>query len=266
MGILRRQKGALSDVKEAKNKLNLNFLAGTIVKNALANDLLNEEIIDLSVQQAQIINAPIQDEQYIALYNPIKFINKYLNKETIDRAIENNPNIKRILAEFNLDTSYNIESVTSIVMSHLVPTTKMAQKIYRKLGHSINELNYLYLSQAALLHDIGKIFIPSEILNKKGKLNFKEREIIELHNKLSYELLKMTDLNPKVAQLALEHHNYENNLKRSPENQILTISDIYCALREKRPYKNPINDIGAKTILYDMGTKGKFDTKYISYI
>jgi HD-GYP domain-containing protein (c-di-GMP phosphodiesterase class II) len=81
------------------------------------------------------------------------------------------------------------------------------------------ENGYLYLTQAALLHDIGKVFIPSEILNKKGKLTPKEREIVQLHNRLSYEILKTTDLNPKVAQLAYEHHDYEKQVKRTEENQ-----------------------------------------------
>jgi len=134
------------------------------------------------------------------------------------------------------------------------------------MGHNEDEQMYLYLTQAALLHDIGKCFIPSEILNKRGKLTPKERSIIELHNQLSYEILKTTDLNSHVAQLAYEHHDYNKNLKRNHENQALTISDVYCALKEHRPYKKPLSDLCAKTILYDMGTKGSFDTRYINYL
>ena len=134
------------------------------------------------------------------------------------------------------------------------------------MGHKKTDISYLRLTQAALLHDIGKVFIPSEILNKKGKLTFKERSIVELHNKLSYEILKTTNLHPHVAKLTLEHHDYDKNLKRNEENQALTIADIYSALREKRPYKKPINDITARAILYDMGTNGKLDTRYVSYV
>ena len=151
-------------------------------------------------------------------------------------------------------------------MSHLIPTAKRAQKIYLKMGHSKNEINYIRLTQAALLHDIGKVFIPSDILNKKGKLSMKERYIVELHNNLSYEILKTTNLHPSVAQLAFEHHDYDRNLKRNDENQAITIADIYSALREKRPYKKPINDITARAILYDMGANGKLDTRYVSYV
>ena len=82
-------------------------------------------------------------------------------------------------------------------MSHLIPTARKAKETYLNLGHSEKENNYLYLVEAALLHDIGKIFIPPEILNKQGKLSLKERRIIELHNRLSYEILITTKLNPK---------------------------------------------------------------------
>lgn len=212
--------------------------------------------------------APLDDSSFKVLHvgNFAKFIKTYVSKATIEFALENNPNIKAILNEYNLPHTYELENVYSIIMSHLIPCAKVAQKIYLNLGHSKTDDNYVYLTQAALLHDIGKVFIPSSILNKNGKLNAKEREIIELHNKLSFEILKTTDLNSKVIFLALEHHDYEKRVKRTQENQALTVADVYCALREKRPYKKALNDICAKTILYDMGTSGKFDTKYISYI
>ena len=206
------------------------------------------------------------NERDLALMQPVRFIRAYANKEVIDNAIATNPNIEKILKENGLKCEYNLENVNSIIMSHLIPTAKTAQKVYRRLGHNPMENGYLHLTQAALLHDIGKAFIPSEILNKKGKLTPKERLIVQLHNQLSYEILKTTNLNPKVAQLAYEHHDYEKQVKRNEENQALTVSDIYCALKEDRPYKNPITEICARTILYDMATKGSFDTKYISYL
>ena len=138
--------------------------------------------------------------------------------------------------------------------------------MYISMGNSANSEKLSTLYKAALLHDIGKVFIPSEILNKSGKLSSRERATIELHNRLSYEILKTTEVGSDVAKLTYEHHDYDNNLERTPENQTLTISDVYCALREKRPYKKANSDFVAKTILYDMGTNGKFDAGYIKYL
>lgn len=202
----------------------------------------------------------------LALNYPAQFIYRYLNRSTIEQAITVNPNIQKILMQNRLDCEYHLENVNSIIMSHLIPTARKAKETYLNLGHSPNEQNYLYLIEAALLHDIGKIFIPPKILNKRGKLNFNERIIIELHNRLSYEILITTGLNPKVAQLAYEHHNYDKKVKPNDENQVLTMSDIYSALKEDRPYKKAMDNFMTRTILYDMATKGKFDVKYMTYL
>lgn len=237
-----------------------NHFRGVLSKNARLN---NEQVINKEYLNFDSDNKSLFEDN-LALNNPVRFINKYANSAVINKALETNPNIKRILEDYNLPVSFEIQNITSIMMSHLIPTAKITQKIYIKMGHKKEQSDYLRLTQAALLHDIGKAFIPSEILNKKGKLNPKERKIVELHNQLSYEILKTTNLHFNVAKLALEHHNYAKNVKPTQENQALTIADIYCALREKRSYKKSYSDITAKTILYDMGAKGELDSRYIS--
>ena len=238
----------------------IGFNSFALKQNELKQDTFTPASAKQYVSDFQI------NENELALYQPVRFIRKYANANTITNAIAKNPNIERILKENGLTTNFNIENLNSIIMSHLIPTSKTAQKMYCAMGHKTNEANFLYLTQAALLHDIGKVFIPGDILNKKGKLTPRERSIIELHNQLSYEILKTTDLNPKVAQLAFEHHDYDKKVTRSHENQALTISDVFCALKEDRPYKKPISELCAKAILYDMGTKGSFDTRYINYL
>ena len=207
----------------------------------------------------------IKDEE-LALHFPMQFIYKYLNRLTIENAMKVNSNIERILYENGLSKDFYIQNVNSIIMSHLIPTARKAKETYLNLGHSTNEKNYLYLIEASLLHDIGKVFIPPDILNKRGKLSLKERQIIELHNRLSYEILITTSLDPKVAQLAYEHHNYNNDIKPNDENQVLTMADIYSALKEVRPYKKALGNYQTRIILYDMAAKGKFIIKYMSYL
>lgn len=261
---------SFSSSKRAEKNL-LDFENKTLNRTKLNNDVFQAgkdvEKIGLTPKKftSSAISKPISQadkthEEYRA------FIKRYANVISLTNAVNNNPNIKRILEENGLECKMEIENINSILESHLIPCARTVEMMYKKLGHNKNEKDYQTLVQAALLHDIGKAFIPSEILNKKGKLTKAEREIVELHNKLSYEILKTTDLDPKVAQLALEHHDYENNITRSIENQLLTIADCYCALREDRPYKKALSDICAKTILYDMGTKGNFDTRFINYI
>lgn len=268
MGFLERLNGVLQNANKLGEKKSVSksiYFGHDFNSQALKKYNLSQDTVTFLADRKYATEVVVPDSE-LALNQPVRFIKKYVNSKTIENALQQNPKIAKILKENGLSENFNIQNVDSIIMSHLIPTSKVAQKIYTKMGHSYSETEFQYLVQAALLHDIGKCFIPSEILNKRGKLTPRERSIIQLHNQLSYEILKTTDLNPKVAQLALEHHDYDKKLKRSHENQALTIADVYCALKEDRPYKKALSDLCAKTVLYDMGTKGSFDTRYINLV
>ena len=249
MGFLKR----ISDVDSAKS-VKIEYSTNAILKSKISQNAFN--------------NTPTKKDKVnsLALCNPVQFIYKYLNNDVIDNALYGNLNIQNLLNNNHLSYKYRLNNVSSIIASHLVPSARVAHKMYGNLNTQTNVEDGIYLVEAALLHDIGKIFIPENILNKTGKLTSKERRIVELHNKFSYEILKTTSLKPQVARLTLEHHNYDNCFKRTTLNQVLMIADIYCALREVRPYKKALSDLSAKTILYDMGTKGMFDAGYIKYL
>lgn len=261
MGLINRINDVLRKNIESCSKNFKNSLALSGIKTAKLRSEISKYNESYDEQSQNAIY-----HKDLAYSNPVKFILLFLNKEVIQNALEQNPRIAEILDENKLSIEFDIENVNSIIMSHLIPTARTAQKMYCAMGCSKDEQNSVHLYQAALLHDIGKVFIPKEILFKKGKLNFKERAIIELHNILSYEILKTTDLHPDVAKLALEHHNYEKKNVKTRENQTLMIADVYCALREIRSYKKAINDTCAKAILYDMGADGKLDSRYIYYL
>lgn len=101
----------------------------------------------------------------------------------------------------------------------------------------------------AALHDIGKIFIPDEILNKPARLDQKEREIIETHSmKGAGYILNLSNV-PQLAVLAaLEHHirfdgsgypNIGKNWKTNIVSQMISIADTFDAMRSCRPYHDP---------------------------
>lgn len=254
MGLLSSSGSAfLKSANKTKEKNSINKLN----RIALAREAFKHEFLS---------DSQFSPDDLLALNNPVQFIYKYLNQDVIDNAIKTNPEITRLVNDNKLSIKYNLNNVSSIVASHLLPCARMVHRIYFNINKQPLFDDYICLIQAALLHDIGKIFIPEKILFKAGKLSLKERQIIELHNRLSYEILKTTKLKLQVAQLAWEHHDYDNCFKRTPENQALMIADIYSALREARPYKRALNDIAAKTILYDMGANGKFDSGYINYL
>ena len=103
---------------------------------------------------------------------------------------------------------------------------------------------------SAMLHDVGKLFLPVEVLNKPGKLDDKEWELLKEHPVKGAEYLVKTPGVPRMAvNNAYEHHmrfdqrgypGVNSDWQQSLCSQITAISDIYDALRTKRPYREPM--------------------------
>jgi putative nucleotidyltransferase with HDIG domain len=121
------------------------------------------------------------------------------------------------------------------------------------------------LGIAATLHDIGKARIPLSILDKPGRLDPGEEEIMRRHPVTGYELLKdLSGISTEVLDGVRHHHEYldgsgyPDGLK-APEIcdlvRLLTISDIFAALIEARPYRPPMPRQTAYKILCDMDGK-----------
>jgi len=96
------------------------------------------------------------------------------------------------------------------------------------------------------LHDIGKIYVPAEILSRPGKLTPAEFEIIKSHPQQGYEILKDVDFPWPVAQVVLQHHErldgsgYPNGLKGDailPEARIIAVADVVEAMSSHRPFR-----------------------------
>ena len=100
------------------------------------------------------------------------------------------------------------------------------------------------------MHDIGKVGIPSEVLNKPGKLTDEEYELIKSHTTQGYEALKDISIMPELAIGALSHHErpdgrgYPNHLGGDdiPEvARIIAVADCFDAMYSNRPYRRRMN-------------------------
>jgi HD-GYP domain-containing protein (c-di-GMP phosphodiesterase class II) len=117
------------------------------------------------------------------------------------------------------------------------------------------------LEQASMLHDFGKILIPTEILNKPDVLNKNEKEIMDLHSELGYELLKTTGMNSRVLNLVKNHHSPA--AETDTLGQILSVADIYSALRENRSYKSSMSEEDAFSILDQKAKNGEVSAEVV---
>lgn len=102
------------------------------------------------------------------------------------------------------------------------------------------------LGLGAILHDIGKVVVPEDILKKPSKLTSEEYEEIKKHTEYGYEILRQTNVNEEAAQIALYHHEkydgtgYVKGLKSSSIplfSRIVTIADVYDAMSNDRVYQ-----------------------------
>jgi putative nucleotidyltransferase with HDIG domain len=128
---------------------------------------------------------------------------------------------------------------------HCLLVTGIAADFGLSLGLAKPDLERLY--SAAMFHDIGKAKIPLAVLDKHGRLDPRERALIETHPAAGYEVLKgNADISPEILDAVRHHHEYLDGsgypdalcaASISDIVRILTISDIFAALIEHRAYK-----------------------------
>jgi HD-GYP domain-containing protein (c-di-GMP phosphodiesterase class II) len=99
---------------------------------------------------------------------------------------------------------------------------------------------------AAFIHDIGKIAVPSDVLNKPGKLTDIEYSMLQAHCETGYQVLKHLTISWPVAETVLQHHErlngsgYPNGLKEDEiimSSRILGVADVVEAIGSHRPYR-----------------------------
>ena len=191
-----------------------------------------------------------------------------LQKAILERMIELNPSIKKILGEYNIKPNIDIKTLRELADGHMNTTCHIAMGIYSLLSEVLkSDIKADTIKEASMLHDLGKVLIPSKILNKPARLNQKEREIMNIHSTLGYELLKTQKIKTETLDLFKYHHQ---NLKHSgypalncdhnPSDigvQIISTADKYSALREARVYRRKLSRIESLLILYKEVLEGK---------
>jgi len=154
--------------------------------------------------------------------------------------------IKGFRQEINpLSLLASLKSVNEYTFTHVTNVCILTMSQAENLGFVGDHLHSIGI--AALLHDIGKIFIPDEILSKQGVLTSEERRIIETHPVKGARYLMGIDGIPKLAILAaLEHHqkfdgsgypSMKGGWTPNITSQLITIADVFDAMRSRRSYQ-----------------------------
>ena len=128
--------------------------------------------------------------------------------------------------------------------NHQQRVTQLACAIASEMGMLNEQVDGIRI--AALLHDIGKISVPAEILSKPGKLTNNEFNLIKTHSLTGYDILKDIDFPWPIAEVVLQHHErlngsgYPGGLKGNEillAARILAVADVFEAMSSHRPYR-----------------------------
>lgn len=141
----------------------------------------------------------------------------------------------------------SIEAKDQYTRGHCERVADLAAEIARRVGLEDEKVQTIRI--AATLHDIGKIGIPSSVLNKPGKLTNEEFELIKSHSELGYNIISNIKYLDKEAQIMLQHHErpdgkgYPNHLKANEicyEATIIGVVDAFDAMNSSRSYRDPL--------------------------
>lgn len=175
--------------------------------------------------------------------------------------------LRKVLAGTIQAMSLTVEARDPYTSGHQRRVASLARAIAQEMGLSKDVIDGIRL--AGVVHDIGKISVPAEILAKPTKLLDMEYRLIKVHPVAGYDILKEIDFPWPIAQVVLQHHEkldgsgYPQGLKDGQiliEAKIITVADVVEAMASHRPYRPALGVDAAleeieknKGILYDTG-------------
>ena len=154
-----------------------------------------------------------------------------------------------------------LKKYDNYTFTHMVNVSALAMAQARSLnidGPLLREFGF-----AALMHDIGKVHTPLEVLNKPGKLTSDEFDVMKRHVVDGAHILRRTPEMPALAPIVAFEHHLKQDLSGYPENignrklnlctMIVSIADVFDALRSNRPYREGMATVRIRNIMGEQG-------------
>lgn len=214
--------------KPAELKVFLNIIKEVIEKHKEGGLIAPEE--------------PIKKEEiYLTEYSK-RIIGK-LEKKVLDLE-KSKKQVKDLFEEVILTMGKVTEMKDPYTAGHQQRVSKLAVAIAQELDLPQDKIEGIRI--AALLHDLGKICIPTDTLNKLSRLSEIEYSLIKEHPQAGHDILKSIDFSYPVVKIILQHHErlngsgYPQGIKSEeilPEAKIIGVADVVSAMSSHRPYR-----------------------------
>lgn len=222
-------------------------------------------LINKALKQAKLIK--MNKELNVQLAEKLRELEiKHFKLQKVTASLEDSDSIIMAIAN-------TIEAKDVVTNGHINRVAFWSQKIGGRLGLSFDELEIL--RKGAILHDIGKVGIPDEILNKPGALTKEEFDIMKTHTIIGEKIIKSLKSFENIRSIIKHHHEkldgsgYPDGLK-DPQidvyTRIIAIVDIYDALTMDRPYRKAMSVEKAFSILDEDTSKGLLDSSIVEIL
>lgn len=169
--------------------------------------------------------------------------------------------------------SHIIDFRSGFTASHSSGVASSAEQLAIMAGVDKTEAGFIGI--AGYLHDIGKLAVPNEILNKPEELTAEEFNVVKRHTYHTYQILSKISLFKDISRWAANHHErldgggypfrYEGK-DLDIGSRILAVTDIFTALTEDRPYRRGMDSSQVKTMLRQLVTEGVIDEAVVSLL
>lgn len=247
--------------------------AGLYIKDKLSEDITVADVISEELKMKTINSLRSLMRNNISKQE-IQASLKIIGKQIVDIVDEISIN------EDTMINMVNLKVASEYTFYHCVDVCVLS--IVLGVALNFNKEDLYLLGTASLLHDVGKIYTPNDILDKPGKLTYEEFQIIKKHSGNGYKYVKENlNINDKVYTGIYQHHErydgtgYPLNIKGkeiSLFGRIIAIADVYDALISDRPYRKGVlpSDaiefiMGSSDSMFDQQLVKTFCTKLAPY-
>ena len=236
-----------------------------------------EEILQRIKEKSGSIFAPKLVDILIEIANKESFWLTLDNPKIIERQLKKNREIN-LNVKLNLDQLLKVSQFFSHIIDlrsrftfvHSQGVAAVASKLAAKINWSAKKIKKMRI--AGHLHDLGKLTVPKDILDKPGKLSTKEYRIIKSHTFHTYHSLDMLGLT-EIKEWAAFHHErldgtgYPFKIKElSLGSRIMAVADVFTAITEDRPYRSGMEKEKAVSVLESMTESNQLDSDLTAII
>ena len=260
--------------------------------DAIVSDRIIERLKQLNIRYVYIddlISSGIEVEESVPTEKRMKIVNqitdsfhkiKGLNFQDASLVLDKQSKVIGVIVDDLLDSILNSEEILTVLTDaflydeylyqHSFQVTLYSLAIAKELGYSSNDLRNIGIG--AMLHDVGKLMVPTSILLKPGRLSDEEYETMKHHTTYGFEILRnLHTISLLVAHCAFQHHErldgsgYPRGLvdyEIHPYAKVIAVADVFDAVTSNRVYREKMLPSQGICII-DAGSGTLYDAKVV---